>query len=64
MIPAEHGLHPGKKLGKIEGFDNIIVRPHPQALHPIGHGGAGGDKDHRDLVFLEIVHQLEAVQPG
>ena len=62
--PAEHRLHPGDQLHDLKGLHQIVVRPGPQALHPVLHAALGGDEDHRGAGGLDLPQQLIAVDAG
>jgi len=43
---AQRSANAGRELFHVKGFDQVIVSPHVQALHPIGQRVARRDDDH------------------
>ena len=64
MIPAEHHIDTGQQLDGLKGLDDIVLRPQPQALDPIGDSGPGGDEDDGNFQGADVFHQLKAVNLG
>ena len=64
VVAAQHHLHPGLKFGHIKGLDDVVLRPQAQALYPVPHLGAGGEKNHRRVILADVFHQFKAAGVG
>ena len=56
---AHHGTDPGLKLGKIERFGDVVIRPKVEQTHPVGHLGTGRQHNDRRRVILVTVAAQE-----
>ena len=61
LVAAEDHVYPGQQLHHLKGLDNIVLRPQPQPLHPVGQRALGGEEDDRYLQGPDVLHQLKAV---
>ena len=60
---AGHGPDTGQQLGKVKGFDQIVVPAQVQSLDPVGHTVPGGEKEYRGVVPLDT-ERRQAVRGG
>jgi hypothetical protein len=63
--PAQHGLHAGHELARLEGLGHVVVGAQLQPDHAVHHLAAGGEHDQGDVaVAPDGAAQLEAVHLG
>ena len=65
-VLAGHGPDAGQQLVKVEGLDQVVVRPQVQALHPVRHAVPGGEEENRGVhpLLPQFPHQGIAVLLG
>ena len=65
LWPAQADADAGYHLGRIEGFDNVVISAKLQPRHPVLHLRAARDDDDRGPLFQrQAVHQGQAVGVG
>jgi hypothetical protein len=63
--PAQHGLHAGHELARLEGLGHVVVGAQLQPDHAVHHLAAGGEHDQGDVAgAADGAAQLEAVHLG
>ena len=61
VVAPQHDVHARKQLEHLEGLDDVILRAHAQAAHPVVDRAARGQKNDRDAQRADVFHELKAV---
>ena len=63
--PPQHAANPRQQLAWLEGFDEIVVRPHFQADHAVEGFALGREHEHRHIgPGAQIPAQAQAIFSG
>ena len=61
VVAPQHDVHARKQFEHLEGLDDVILRAHAQAAHPVVDRAARGQKNDRDAQRADVFHELKAV---